>query len=244
MLPSAAPMVLLHARVAREKARRSQPFVPTWVFVAGYLAAWTVNGLAAYATYRAIVQVDHGLLAWSRGGPYLAGAALVAAGIYELTPLKTVCLRHCRTPMHFLLGGWRPGWLGSFRMGVEHGAYCVGCCWGIMVALFAVGVMSLFWMAVVAGVIFVQKLAPIRQDHLTRIAAVAFVGLGIWIASAPGSVPGLTPPNSPAAERARMRMMHMKPADNMPQAPSMKMGPTKPSPSMQKGPTSSMQTGG
>jgi predicted metal-binding membrane protein len=206
MLPSVAPMVLLHAKVSREKARRDQPFVPTWVFLAGYLVAWTAYGAVAYTLYRGIRAVDHGVLAWDRAGPYVAGAALVVAGAYELTPLKTVCLRHCRSPMHFLFGGWRPGWAGSFRMGLEHGAYCVGCCWGLMVVLFALGVMSLFWMAFVAGVIFVQKLVP-RADRLVPAFAVLLVGLGIWVAAAPGSVPGLTQPNSPGADRARMRMM-------------------------------------
>jgi predicted metal-binding membrane protein len=245
MLPSVAPMVLLHAKVSREKARRDQPFVPTWVFLAGYLVAWTAYGAVAYALYRGIRAVDHGVLAWDRAGPYVAGAALVVAGAYELTPLKSVCLRHCRSPMHFLLGGWRPGWAGSFRMGLEHGAYCVGCCWGIMLALFAVGVMSLFWMAVVAGVIFVQKLAPVRQDRLTRVAATGFIGLGVWMAVSPGSIPGLTLPNSDAAERARMRMMHMQPSRKMDaNEPSMKMGrtKTKPKPEMPSG--GSMQSGG
>jgi len=240
MLPSVAPMVLLHARVSGEKARRGQPSVPTWVFVAGYLVAWTAYGLVAYAVYRGIRAADHGVLAWDRAGPYVAGAALVVAGTYELTPLKSVCLRHCRSPMHFLFGGWRPGWAGSFSMGAEHGAYCVGCCWGIMLALFAVGVMSLFWMAVVAGVIFVQKLAPVRQDRLTRVAAAGFIGLGVWMAVAPGSIPGLTLPNSSAAERARMRMMHTGPSTKMDtNEPSIRMGKTQPS--MQG--SGSMQTG-
>jgi predicted metal-binding membrane protein len=235
MLPSVAPMVLLHARVSREKARRGLAYVPTWVFLAGYLAAWTAYGVAAYAVYRGIVAVDDGFLSWERGGPYVAGAALVVAGVYELTPLKSVCLRHCRSPMHYILGGWRSGWIGSLRMGAEHGAYCVGCCWGIMLALFAVGVMSLFWMAVIAGVIFVQKLAPVRQDRLTRVAAAGFVGLGIWMAVAPESVPGLTEPNSSAAERARMRMMHMEPAKKkMEESSSMtKMERAEPKPPMQ-----------
>ena len=237
MLPSVAPMVLLHARISREKERRGQTSVPTWVFVAGYLAAWVAYGVAAYTVYRGILAVDDGFLAWDRGGPYVAGAALVVAGVYELTPLKSVCLHHCRSPMHFLLGGWRAGWLGSFRMGVEHGAYCVGCCWGIMLALFAVGVLSLFWMAVVAGVIFVQKLAPVHQDRLTRFAAVGFIGLGIWMAVAPGSIPGLTEPDSAAAQRARLRMMHMEPAgggmSGQDMQPSMsKPGMPPPGPSM------------
>ena len=207
MLPSAAPMVLLFARVSGERARRGQAdFVPTWIFVAGYLAAWTVYGLIAYGIFRAVVSAGTGYLAWDRAGSYVAGAALAAAGLYELTPLKDVCLRHCRSPLHFLLHGWRTGPVGAVRMGVEHGAFCVGCCWGLMLALFALGVMSLFWMVVVAAVIFAEKLAP-QGERLTRLFAVVLVALGIWVAAAPASVPGLVEPNSHGAERARMRMM-------------------------------------
>src|SRR5438132_1297369 len=158
MLPSAAPMVLLYARVSGERARRGQAeLVPTWIFVAGYLAAWTAYGLVAYGIYRAVVAGGTGWLAWDRAGPYVAGGALIGAGLYQLTPLKDVCLRHCRSPLHFLLHGWREGRIGAVRMGTEHGAFCVGCCWGLMVALFALGVMSLAWMAIVAGVILVEK---------------------------------------------------------------------------------------
>ena len=210
MLPSAAPMVLLFAKVAGDRARRGREFVPTWVFVAGYLAVWTVYGLAAYGIFRLVKSIDDGFLNWDDAGPYVVGVAVALAGLYELTPLKSVCLRHCRSPLHFVLGGWRQGWRGAFRMGLEHGAYCLGCCWGLMVVLFAVGVMSLFWMALVAGVIFVQKLLP-WADRATPALAALLVGLGIWIASAPGSVPGLTQPNSAAADQARMRMMGMTP---------------------------------
>ena len=214
MLPSVAPMVLLFERVSSERAKRGQPFVPTWMFALSYLAVWAVYGLAAYGLYRLIVQFDFGFLDWDRAGRYVAGGALAAAGLYELTPLKSVCLRHCRTPMHFVMGHWRSGRLGAIRMGAEHGAYCVGCCWGLMIVLFALGVMSLTWMAVVAALIFAQKLLP-RGELLTRVFAVAFVAAGIWVASAPGSVPGLTLPNSDAADRARMRMMGMTHASNM-----------------------------
>jgi len=193
MLPAAAPMVLLFAKVS-DSRRGQASFVPTWVFVAGYIAVWTVYGLAAYGIYRAIVAAGTDWLAWDRAGPYIAGGALVAAGLYELTPLKDVCLRHCRSPLHFVLGAWRPGRLGAFLMGVEHGGYCVGCCWGLMVALFALGVMSLFWMAVVAAMIFAQKILP-RGELLTRVFAVALVAFGIWVAAAPGSVPGLVQPD-------------------------------------------------
>ena len=145
--------------------------------------------------YRGIRALDLEFLDWSRGGPYVVGALLAIAGVYELTPLKSICLRHCRSPLHFLLGGWRDGVLGAIRMGAEHGAYCVGCCWGLMVVLFALGVMSILWMAVVAALIFAQKLLP-RGEMLARIFAVAFVSAGIWIAAAPGTVPGLTQPGT------------------------------------------------
>ena len=195
MLPSVAPMTLLFARIARERRGRGRAFVPTWVFLAGYLGAWTVYGLAAYGLFRLVTTLGADWLAWDRAGPYVAGGAILAAGLYQLTPLKEVCLRHCRGPMHYLLHGWREGRLGALVMGAEHGLYCVGCCWGLMVALFAVGVMSLFWMAVVATVIFAEKVLPYGL-RLSRAFALALVALGIWLAVAPGGVPGLTQPNS------------------------------------------------
>src|SRR5581483_515549 len=215
MFPAAAPMVLIFHRVSRERARRGQSFVPTWVFVLAYLAVWTAYGLAAYGLYRLVVHLGGDFFAWDRGGRWVAGAAIAAAGVYELTPLKSVCLRHCRSPIHYVLGGWRSGRTGAIKMGAEHGAYCVGCCWGLMIVLFALGVMSLTWMAVVAGLIFAQKVLP-RGELLTRVFAVALIGAGIWVAASPGSVPGLTLPDSPGADRARARMMHMEPAMKMP----------------------------
>jgi predicted metal-binding membrane protein len=202
MLPSVSPMVLAFARVSRERSSRGQAaFVPTWVFLGGYLAAWTAYGLLAYGIFRLVNAVAGDWLAWDRAGPYVAGGAILSAGLYQLTPIKDVCLRHCRTPLHFLLHGWHEGRLGALRMGVEHGLYCVGCCWGLMVVLFSLGVMSLVWMAVIAGVIFAEKVFPFGA-RLTRLFAVAFVVLGIWIAAAPGSVPGLTNPGSaPAMQR-------------------------------------------
>jgi predicted metal-binding membrane protein len=195
MLPSALPMVLVFAKVSHGRHEQGRAaLVPTWIFVAGYLAAWTGYGLVAYAVYRLVTLAGTDWLAWDRAGPYVAGGAVVAAGLYELTPLKEVCLRHCRGPMHFILHGWRKGRLGALRMGAEHGAYCVGCCWGLMVILFAVGVMSLFWMGVIAGVIFAEKVLP-HGFRLSKAFAVAFVGLGIWIVVSPGSVPGLTDPH-------------------------------------------------
>jgi predicted metal-binding membrane protein len=195
MLPSVAPMVLIFTRISRERDRQGRAaFVPTWVFLAGYLAAWVAYGLIAYGVFRLVTTVESGFLAWDEAGPYVAGGAIAAAGLYQLTPLKDLCLRHCRGPMHFILHGWREGRTGALRMGAEHGLYCVGCCWGLMVILFALGVMSLFWMAAVAGIIFAEKVLPYGL-RLSRGFALAFIAFGIWIAAAPSSVPGLTDPS-------------------------------------------------
>ena len=199
MLPSVSPMVLAYARVAKARPTRA----PTAVFVAGYFAAWTLYGLVAYGLFRLVDAADMGVLAWHRAGPYVAGGAIVAAGLYQLTPVKDVCLRHCRTPVHFLAHGWRDGAVGALRMGFTHGLYCVGCCWGLMLVLFTLGVMSLFWMALIAGVIFAEKVLP-HGERLTRVIGVAFVVLGLWIMLAPDSVPGLTDPGSDMGPSMRM----------------------------------------
>jgi predicted metal-binding membrane protein len=205
MLPSVVPMALIFAKVARGRAEHGHghAYVPPWIFLAGYLLAWTLYGLLAYGIFRAIKAADWGFLEWDAQGPIVAGIAITAAGLYQLTPLKEVCLRHCRGPLHFILHGWRNGRVGAARMGFEHGLFCVGCCWGLMIVLFALGVMSLVWMAVVAVLIFAEKVLP-HGDRLTRPIAVLLVALGIWVAVAPQTVPGLTQPDSPTARMMRM----------------------------------------
>src|SRR5215203_191137 len=194
MLSSVSPMVLAFARVTRERAWRGQAlYVPTWVFLAGYLLAWTGYGALAYGVFRVVDAIDGGVLSWDRAGPYVAGGAIVAAGLYQLTPIKDVCLRHCRRPLHFLLHGWHDGTVGAVRMGFVHGLYCVGCCWGLIIVLFSVGVMSLVWMGVIAAVIFAEKLLPWGL-RVSQVLGAAFVVLGLWIAFAPGTVPGLHEP--------------------------------------------------
>jgi predicted metal-binding membrane protein len=191
MLPSVAPMVLAYARVGRARpARASTP-----AFVSAYFAAWAAYGLIAYGVFRLVDSLDMGALSWDRAGPYVAGGAILAAGLYQLTPLKDVCLRHCRSPIHFLAHGWRDGARGAFRMGFTHGLYCVGCCWGLMLVLFSLGVMSLVWMAAIAGVIFAEKVLP-WGERLTRVIGAAFIVLGLWIMVAPDTVPGLIDPGS------------------------------------------------
>ena len=203
MLPAVAPMVLLFARVSQQRAAQGRASVPVWVFVLGYLAVWATFGVVAYGIYAVVAALEGGVLAWDRAGAYVAGGAVAAAGVYQLTPLKSICLRHCRGPMHFMLHRWREGRLGALRMGVDHGAYCVGCCWGLMLALFAVGVMSVFWMAAVTAAVFVEKVIP-YGDRASRVIAVALVAFGIWIAVSPETVPGLTDPQDASMMQSEM----------------------------------------
>jgi predicted metal-binding membrane protein len=203
MLPAVAPMVLLFARVSQQRSVQGRASVPVWVFVLGYLAVWATFGVVAYGIYAVVAALEGGVLAWDRAGAYVAGGAVAAAGVYQLTPLKSICLRHCRGPMHFMLHRWREGRLGALRMGVDHGAYCVGCCWGLMLALFAVGVMSVFWMAAVTAAVFVEKVIP-YGDRASRVIAVALVAFGIWIAVSPETVPGLTDPQDASMMQSEM----------------------------------------
>lgn len=197
MLPAVVPTALAYTVVSDRREGASTP-----VFLAGYLIAWIAYGLAAYGIYRAAEHVAPSLLAWDHAGRYVAGGALVLAGLYELTPLKDVCLRHCRGPLHFVARGWRGGVRGAVWMGLEHGLYCVGCCAGLMIALFALGVMSLVWMAVIASLIFAQKVLP-RGDRLAPPFAIAFVVAGVLVVATPESVPGLHVPGDDAPQ---MRM--------------------------------------
>jgi predicted metal-binding membrane protein len=203
MFPSIAPMVVVQARIEEGRRRRGTGARTgtTALFVCGYLLTWTAAGLIGYG----IIQIGEALswdfLAWDEAGPYVAGGVIVAAGIYQLTPLKDVCLRHCRSPMMFLLERWQPGRIGALRMGLEHGGYCVGCCWGLMAALFALGVMSIGWMVFVAALIAIEKLLPWRVLANRGIALVLVI-LGLAVAFAPEDVPGLTLPDSPEAARA------------------------------------------
>jgi predicted metal-binding membrane protein len=207
MFPSIAPMVLTFAFVQRRRRNRGavDRTVSTWVFVAGYLLIWTAFGLAAYGLYVGVRSLSIPELSWHRRGPYLAGGVLLAAAIYQLTPAKDACLRRCRAPLDFVLTHWREGPSGALRMGVVHGAWCVGCCWGLMAALFALGVMSVPWMVAIAALIAVEKLLP-RKELANRLVAITLLILGVGVALAPQHVPGLTLPNAPQA-RAAMHTM-------------------------------------
>ena len=193
MLPSATPMVLLFSKVASGSTDR--PGLATGLFVTGYLVVWTAFGLVAYGLFRLVREIDPSFLAWDREGPIVAGAAIVLAGVYQLTPMKRACLRHCRTPLSFVMHHWHSGSLGAVRMGIVHGAWCVGCCWALMVVLFAVGVMSITWMVVLAAIVFAEKVLPVGE-RAARVVAVALIAFGAWVVIDPGSVPGLTRPGA------------------------------------------------
>ncbi len=158
MVPSAAPVILLYARFCR--TRRDQPFAPTGVFAAGYLAAWTGFSLAATALQWRLEEAALLSPMMMSTGAALAGPLLIAAGVYQFTPLKHACLRHCRWPIHFLSTHWRDGTGGALVMGLQHGAYCVGCCWFLMGLLFVGGVMNLLWVAAIAILVGLEKLLP------------------------------------------------------------------------------------
>jgi predicted metal-binding membrane protein len=204
MFPSIAPMVLMYRRIhlRRRELGKARPGA-TVLFVAGYLVAWTTFGLAAYALLEGIRSLSIDALSWDRGGRYLAGGIIVAAAVYQLTPAKDACLTRCRGPLDFVLGYWRNGYGGALRMGIEHGAWCVGCCWALMAALFALGVMSVGWMVFVAALIATEKMLPWKAIA-NRGIAVLLVTLGVAVALLPGQVPGLTLP-----DEARMTMMNM-----------------------------------
>jgi predicted metal-binding membrane protein len=203
MFPSITPMVVMYARIEEGKRQKGQPTQAgaTAVFVGGYLVVWAAVGLLAYAIFEIGRSLDLSFLAWDSGGPYVAGGVILAAAIYQLTPLKDVCLRHCRSPMTFVLMHWRPGRAGALRMGMEHGGWCVGCCWGLMAALFALGVMSIGWMVLIAAMIALEKLLPWRAVANLSVAVVLVV-LGLAVAFVPHDVPGLTLPDSPEAASA------------------------------------------
>ena len=160
MLPSAAPMSLLFASVARKARAQGSAVAPTFVFVAGYVAVWTAFSLVATAVQWRLEQAALLSPMLESTSPVFGSALLAAAGLYQFTPWKDTCLEHCRAPALFFAAHWRDGALGAFRMGAAHGAYCLGCCWLLMGLLFFGGVMNLLWVAGIALFVMVEKLAP------------------------------------------------------------------------------------
>ena len=177
MVPTAVPMTLLYAAVARKAAAQHSPVAPAFVFVAGYAAMWTAFSLAATATQWGLDQAALLSPMMVSRSAWLGAALLIAAGVYQLTPLKNACLRNCRAPAHFLSRYWRAGRPGAFRMGARLGAYCLGCCWILMGLLFAGGVMNLTWIAAIAVFVLLEKTVPFGVNG-GRVAGAAMILTG------------------------------------------------------------------
>ena len=202
MFASVAPTVALYARMTGSRT----PVAPL-LFAFGYLVSWAGVGLLAWAVANAGGRVAGDVLAWNRAGRWIAGGTLIVAAVYELTPLKDVCLGKCRSPLGFLLGSWRDGPIGGLQMGVKHGAWCIGCCWALMLSLFALGVMSIVWMAFVAALIAAEKLIPWRRVAIYGTTGTLLV-LGVLLLASPGAVPALTiPGNGTMPQMDKMNQM-------------------------------------
>ena len=201
MFPSVAPTVALYSRMARERWE-----LAPLLFALGYLVTWTVAGALAFGVAFGGGQAVGDVLSWDRGGRWVAAGTLLVAAVYELTPLKDVCLGKCRSPLGLLLGSWRDGPSGALRMGVRNGGWCVGCCWALMLSFFALGIMSVVWMAAVAGLIAMEKTLPWRRIATYGTAAVLLM-LGVLVFASPDAVPGLTIPGG-GGSMSRMDQMN------------------------------------
>ena len=188
MLPAAAPMIVIFASA---QARRERDIaIPTWIFTSGYILVWLAAGLLVYILVQIGSDIATRLTLVDRASwaPVALGATVLAAGLYQFTPIKRVCLIHCRSPFAFVAQHWRDGRAGALQMGLRHGAYCLGCCWALFAVMVAAGVMSLAWMLLLTLVVFVEKVLP----HGRSAAAVIGVGLiilGLAIASGAASMP-------------------------------------------------------
>lgn len=188
MFPSAAPMILAFASVQANRKQRGRVFVPTWLFVGSYITLWSATGILAFA-----VAVGGDALAdnwsWLRdNAARTGGGVLVLAGVYQLSPLKRMCLSKCRTPMSFIMGSWRDGKSGAIQMGLQHGLYCLGCCWMLFVILFPLGMMNVAAMAVITALIFAEKSLPIGRPAATAAAAL-LVAWGSVVVVIPSALP-------------------------------------------------------
>ncbi len=188
MFPTAAPMILTFHTVQTRKRRRGEAFVATWVFVAAYMLVWTLSGVAAYAGALAAEAVAARLAVSPATAARIGGAILVAAGVYQLTPLKDMCLAKCRTPIGFIMTSWRDGVGGALRMGLLHGTYCLGCCWLLFVILFPLGLMNIAAMAVITAVVFAEKALPWGRP-VARATAAALVAYGAVVLVVPRVLP-------------------------------------------------------
>ena len=178
MVPSATPMVLAFLSVNQRRIAANRPFVPVGIFLSGYLAVWTAYSAAATFAEWALHRAALLSTTMAATSPALNGGLLIAAGVFQLTPLKRACLKGCRSPLSFLMSEWRDGAAGAFVMGLRHGAYCLGCCWILMALLFVAGVMNLFWVAMIALLVMAEKVLP-KGEVLGYVAGIAMVAVGV-----------------------------------------------------------------
>jgi predicted metal-binding membrane protein len=180
MLPGAMPTILMFQHAVRNDPEARTPARRTFEFAAGYVVAW--SGFSVVATLLQWALAQAALLSpmMVSASPWLGGAVLIAAGLYQWTPFKQACLRHCRSPLAFLVEHWQPGMPGAFRLGLRHGLHCVGCCWALMLLLFVGGVMSLLWIAGITAFVLLEKLAPYGAQG-GRLSGVALLLLGAWV---------------------------------------------------------------
>jgi predicted metal-binding membrane protein len=206
MFPTAAPMILAFNRVQADRRHRGRAFVPTWIFVAGYMVVWTLAGIAAYLGALAAEEAATRLMLSAATTARIGGAILIAAGLYQLTPLKDICLSKCRTPLGFIMTSWRDGMLGALRMGLLHGGWCLGCCWLLFVILFPLGMMNIAAMAAITVLIFAEKILPWGRWAARTVAAVLVIYGAIVIAT-PDALPTFLPGDGMATgDGAGMKM--------------------------------------
>ncbi len=180
MLPSASPLILLHVRVNQQQEDGGDGFHGTVAFAIGYLLVWTSFSAVATLLQWGLEKLAVLSPMMASTSPLLGAGLLLAAGIYQLTPFKNACLRHCRSPVHSLMQHWRRGTSGAFMMGFHHGVYCIGCCWLLMALLFVFGVMNLVWIAVLSVFVLLEKVVP-RGELVARVAGVGFIVAGVSV---------------------------------------------------------------
>lgn len=180
MIPSAAPMILTFAMVNRKRREQERPFVPTGLFLLGYLIVWTAFSFAAAVAQWALHGAALLTPMMESSSPLLGGGLLIIAGIFQWTPWKHACLSHCRSPLQFLLADWREGPGGALAMGIKHGAFCAGCCWMLMALLFVAGVMNMLWVAAITILVLLEKIAP-QSWRLRHAVGAVLVAWGAWV---------------------------------------------------------------
>jgi predicted metal-binding membrane protein len=181
MLPSAAPMILTFAAVQRRRRAQGGAFVPTGVFIAGYLVVWAAFSLLATSAQYGLERAALVSPMMGKAAPWLGAVLLIGAGLFQFAPLKDVCLDKCRSPLSFIMTDWRDGTRGALVMGLRHGAYCAGCCWALMALLFVGGVMNLLWVAALALFVLIEKVVP-AGGRLGKAGGILLVAWGAWIA--------------------------------------------------------------